>query len=93
MPLAAVIDPRGGHLDRAGARDDLALAGVAVADHQPPPGGVHLLGVGLQVGTPLCLQRDRNHLACSHPAQLVQIHQPVVPERSGLVRWRVSVMY
>jgi hypothetical protein len=34
---------------------------VAVADHQPPAVGIDLVGVGVDVGRDLGLQRDRQH--------------------------------
>ena len=53
---AAVVDPRCAHWDRSGHGGNLTLAGVAVADHQPPAALVPLGGEGGQVGVDLGLQ-------------------------------------
>ncbi len=73
LTLAPVIDARRRNLDRAGRRGDGTLVRVAVADHQPPASSVGVLGVRVQVGAPLGLQRGGDHLPCRQPAQLVQI--------------------
>ncbi len=73
--VAAVIDPRRGPLHRARAGDDLAGGLVAVADHQPSPGRVDLVDVGVEVGAPLGLGRHREHVLGGQPAQLSQAHR------------------
>jgi hypothetical protein len=58
---AAVVHPWRAHLHPTSGGQHLALAGVAVADHQPPAMLVPLGGVRGQVGVDLGLQRGGQH--------------------------------
>jgi hypothetical protein len=62
------------HRDRPGRSRHLALAGVAVADHQPPATLVTLGVVGGQVGVDLSLQRGSQQAASPS--------SPALPRRS-----------
>ena len=68
MPLngigvdTAIVDPRRPHRHRTRSGEHVPLAVVAVADHQPPPVLVDLIGERLDVGADLGLQRRRQHL-------------------------------
>ena len=70
---AAVVHPRGTHRDAPGRSRHLALAGVAVAHHQPPATLVTLAGVGGQVVVDLGLQGGGQHPPGALTGQLVQI--------------------
>jgi hypothetical protein len=69
----AIVHPRRPHRDAPGRSRDLALAGVAVAHHQPPATLVTLAGVGGQVVVDLGLQRGGQHPPGALTGQLVQI--------------------
>jgi hypothetical protein len=69
----AVIDPGRAYLDRAGRGQDLALAGVTVAHHQPPAMLVPLGRMRGQVGVDLGLQGGGQHPSGAFSGQLVQI--------------------
>ena len=59
---APVVDPRRRHRDRPRRGQHVALAVIAVADHQAPSVLVDLTGMGVDVGGHLGLQRRRQHL-------------------------------
>ena len=69
----AVVDPRRLDRDRPGRGQDLALAGVPVAHHQPPTLLVPLGRSGGQVGVDLGLQRGGQHPPGALAGQLVQV--------------------
>jgi hypothetical protein len=69
----AVVHPRRPHPDRTGGCRHLALAGVAVAHHQPPATLVAFGGVGGQVVVDLGLQRGGQHAPGALTGQLVQV--------------------
>ena len=93
MTLAAVVDPRGGHLDPPGRRGDLAWPVMTVADHLAAASLITLAGMRLEVGAAFSLERDREHLAGGQTAQLVQIHRPAVRSLGCGVRVLVGVIY
>ncbi len=68
---AAVVDPRGDNLDRAGRGEDLAGLVGAVADHEPPAVLVALLSVAGDVVIDLGLQRLGQHPAGAFADQVV----------------------
>src|SRR5215217_2147630 len=70
---AAVVDPRCAHWDRSGHGGNLTLAGVAVADHQPPAALVPLGGEGGQGGVDLGLQGGGQHPPGTLTGQAVQV--------------------
>jgi hypothetical protein len=70
---SAVVDPGRLHLDRSGRGQDVALAGVAVAHHQPPPALVPLSRMRGQLVVDLGFQRGRQHPPGALTGQLVQI--------------------
>jgi hypothetical protein len=69
----AIVHPRRTHRDRTSGGQHLALAGVAVADHQPSATLVTLGGVGGQVVVDLGLQGGGQHAPGALAGQLVQI--------------------
>jgi hypothetical protein len=76
---AAVIHPRRPHRDRPRGGQHLALAGMAVADHQPPATLVPLGGVGGEVVVDLGLQGGGQHPPGTLAHQLIQVQaQPVM---------------
>ena len=81
---ALVVDP--GCLDRYRTRSGGHLTGRegAVTDHQPVPVFVDLVGVQLDVGGHLGLQRRSEHPPGPLASQLVQ-HRPTHPRRGVLI--------
>jgi hypothetical protein len=58
-----IVDPRRSHCHSPRRGEHITLVVVAVADHQPPPVPVDLIGeLLLDVGADLGLQRRRQHL-------------------------------
>ena len=74
MVGAAVVHPRGRHQNRPGRGRDLTLAGVAVADHQPPPALIPLGGMRGQIVVDLGLQGSRQPAPGALMGQLIQAH-------------------
>ena len=75
----AVIHPRRPHRDRTRGSHHLALAGMAVADHQPPATLIPRGGVRGQVVVDLGLQGGGQHPPGALAYQLVQVQaQPVL---------------
>jgi len=56
---------------------------VTVAHHQALASRVDHTSVRLEIGAALALQRDRDHVARRQPAQLVQVHHPLVVASLG----------
>jgi hypothetical protein len=75
---AAVIHPRRPHRDRTRGGQHLALAGMAVADHQPPATLVPLGGVGGEVVVDLGLQGGGQHPPGTLAYQLLQVQAQLV---------------
>jgi hypothetical protein len=75
---AAVIHPRRRHRDRPRGGQHLALAGIAVADHQPPATLVPLGGVGGEVVVDLGLQGGGQHPPGTLAYQLLQVQAQLV---------------
>src|SRR5512133_433126 len=75
---AAVIHPRRPHRDRTRGSHYLALAGMAVADHQPPATLIPLGGVGGEVSVDLGLQGGTQHPPSTLAYQLVQVQAQLV---------------
>ncbi len=73
MARSQVRHPRGRHLHHPRLSGHLPEWQIPVTDHHPATVGVHHLGVGVQIGAPLCLQRDRQHLLGGQTTQIVEI--------------------
>ena len=55
---------------------------------------IALVGVRVQIGATLRFERDRKHLACRQPAQLIQTHRLSQPGHVACgVLVRVGVMH
>jgi hypothetical protein len=98
LPLAGfrveslVVDP--GRPDRHRPRRgrDLPRLVIAVTDHQPTPVAVQQIGVRLDVGGDLGLQRRRQHLPRPLAHELVQ-HRPTTVPSGVVVGQRLVVNY
>ena len=69
---ALVVDPRRGHRHRPRRGQHLPLMVIAVAHHQPATVLVDLVGVGVDIGGDLGLQRRRQHLPGAVADDLIQ---------------------
>ena len=77
---ALVVDPRHGHLDRAGAGQDLPRLVIAVAHHQPAAVLIPLRGVRGDIGIHLGGQRLGQHPPGTLPHDLIdQRRRAVIP--------------
>jgi hypothetical protein len=88
---AFVVDPRCFDLDRPGTGEHLAGVVVAVADHQPVPVGVDLIGELLDIGRDFSLQRGGQHLAGAVADNLIE--QRPTTRCGGVVGTIVIVNY
>jgi len=69
---ALVVDPGRSHRHRTRRREHLPRLVEAVADQQPVTRFVDLVGVGVDVGGDLGLQRRREHCPCTVADDLVE---------------------
>jgi hypothetical protein len=67
-----VVDPRRAHHDRTGGGEHLTLLMTTVADDQPVTVLIDLVGVGVDVGGHLSLQRCGQHLPGTVADDLIQ---------------------
>ena len=78
MPLTSiavrpfVINPRRAHHHRTGGGEYLSLVVITVADNQPVTVLIDLMGVGVDVGGHLSLQRCGQHLPGTVADDLIQ---------------------